>query len=114
MYHKRYPSTFLSFCAALALLSSCDKKEETGTGSITFWTNNLTAHGGYMNVTVEGTAQPITLSWPSLPDCNNTQGTARFELESGAYSYTVTDGNGQAFSGSVVVYANDRTGKQLD
>ncbi|MNU28487.1 hypothetical protein D3C71_169250 [compost metagenome] len=86
MHYKRY-QTVLSFCIALTLLSSCDKKEEEGNGSVTFWTNNLSAHGGYINVTIEGTSKPIILSSPSLPDCNNTQGTARFELASGTYSY---------------------------
>jgi len=114
MHYKRY-QTVLSFCIALTLLSSCDKKEEEeSNGSITFWTNNLSAHGGYMNVTIEGTSKPIILSWPSLPDCNNTQGTASFELASGTYSYTVTDGNSQFFYGLITVYANDCTGKQLD
>ncbi|RQO31122.1 hypothetical protein DBR32_10485 [Taibaiella sp. KBW10] len=111
MRNKR--TIFLLVCLTF-LLNSCDKQEPDGKGRITFWTNDIGAHGGWMNVTIEGNAKQILLQWPSIPDCDNTQGTARFELESGIHAYSVTDANGQVTFGNVIVYKDQCTGKQLD
>lgn len=94
---------------------SCDKKEPSDApGRVTFYTNNLNAHGGWMNVTINGEAKQLTLNWASLPNCENTQGTASFELSSETHSYSVTDAKGQVFFGNVAVFSDDCTGKQLD
>lgn len=111
----RYALILLSVISIATCFSACDKKEDSdGPGRITFWTNNLNGHGGWMNVTVNGQSKQITLDWPALPDCTNTQGTASFELSPETHSYTVTDANGQVFFGNVLVYSDDCTGKQLD
>lgn len=111
----RYALILLSVISLTAGFSACKKEEDSGgPGRITFWTNNLSGHGGWMNVTINGEAKQITLNWPALPDCSNTQGTASFELPAETHTYTVTDANGQVFFGNVIVFSDDCFGKQLD
>jgi len=77
----RYALVLLSVNSLASTLTTCKKEEDSDKpGRIPFFTNNLSAHGGWMNVTINGASQQITLNWPSLPDCSNTQGTASFEL----------------------------------
>lgn len=98
---------FLCQCSVSCSKDDEDKDTGKGNGTITFWTPNLEQHAGYINVAIDGTAHNITLSWPSLPDCKHTQGTAVFDLPAGTYNYTTTDGKGAVSSGSVNVFAND-------
>lgn len=44
-------------------VSACTKDENSDEpGRITFFTNNLGGHGGWMNVTINGEAKQITLN----------------------------------------------------
>lgn len=111
---------FLLFILFSSLyLCSCSKEDANkdqgkGKGTITFWTAKLEAHKGYINVVIDSLARNITLSWPSLPDCKNTQGTAVFELPAGTYNYSTTDGNGSVSFGSVNVFADDCFDHKID
>lgn len=111
----KYALILFSVIGLTYSFSACKKEKDSGApGRVTFWTNNLSGHGGWMNVTVNGTSKQITINWPTLPDCPGTQGTASFELPPESYSYTVTDANGKVFFGNIIVFSDDCIGKQLD
>ncbi|MBL7712316.1 MAG: hypothetical protein JNL13_07635 [Chitinophagaceae bacterium] len=105
---KEFSFIFLALCSTL-WLCSCNKEDagkEKGKGRIRFWTTRLEAYKGYINVVIDSLARNITLSWPSLPDGNNTQGTAVFERPAGSYNYVTTDGNGAVSFSNVNVFAD--------
>ncbi len=94
------------------ILQACpgtkDDPKPSTTGSIIFWTPNLAAHGGYVEITINGLTRQITANWTAPPpNCLSTNGNAYFNLEAGQYSYTTKDFFGFTSNGTATVVAND-------
>lgn len=113
---KILPGVFLLLVNVF--LFSCHKNhlnQPSLTGSVVFWTPNLAAHGGYVDVTINGRTRTITTNWSfPPPDCQSTNGVAYFNLDSGTYSFTTVDFFGFTSSGSVTFVANDCNKKRIE
>ena len=91
---------------------SCgSKKKESAPppkGSIIFWTPNLAAHGGYVDVTIDGLTKTITANWTTPPpNCLSTNGVAYFYLDAGSHNYSTVDFFGFRSTGTVTVVVDN-------
>ena len=108
-------------CGLVALLASCPKDDNlvpTSTpseGTVIFWTSNLAAHGGFVNVTLKDKISKITVNWMSQPpNCLSTNGVAHFYLEAGEYDYSTIDYFGFRSTGRIAVIAGDCNKKFIE
>jgi hypothetical protein len=102
---------YFVFLSSLTIVACTNKESDPPSstdGSIIFWTPNLEAHGGYVDVTINGLTRQITTNWTAAPpNCLSTNGVAYFNFDAGQYSYTTIDYFGFTSNGTVTVVAND-------
>jgi len=85
------------------------------TGNIVFWTPNLAAHGGFVNVTINGTTRQIMVNYPSQPtNCLSNNGCAFFNLEKGTYNYATVDYFGFTSKGMITVVENNCSKQRIE
>lgn len=95
--------------------TTAQSQTQEQSGSLIFWTPNLPAHGGFVNVTINGVTKTITTNWTTAPpNCLSTNGVAYFFLNAGTYNFNTVDYFGFTSSGSVTVIASNCNKKYLE